>query len=406
MRLSGSRADRPIIRSFAVMLSIPTNEPDGATQPIFARRPVLDADLQTVGYEVLLPEGHVWTEAWRDLLHTAQPLYLAVTRDELVEREAPPFDPAGTVLVLAYEGAVDDCLLARLRVLAERGFRIVLDASSDLSELEPVLQLVHVVRLDVLALGTQRALAELAWLKRRRIAVLAAEVHTEDSFTVFRDAGADLFQGLFYERRHFAVRRAVPVAHVAALAALLEPVSADAEFDRLEDLIRRDAGLCYRLLWYANSALVGVRRPVGSIREALVRLGARVVRQWALALVLSGLEDRPHPLLNLTLVRARTCELLVSSYDRDRADQGFTTGLLSTLDALLGAPLTEILDELPLCDEIVAAILRREGVAGKALEKVIAYERGNFADPTLAGHIQTVVAISYLDAARWADGLL
>lgn len=388
------------------MYLMQTNEAGSGGPPVFARRPVLDAGLRTVGYELLLRDDHVWTDAWQELPPTAQPIYLTVNREQLVDREPPPFDPAATVLVLTHEGPVDDSLLSRLRVLAERGFRIVLDASSDLSELDPMLRLVHVVRLDVFALGTQRALAELAWLKARGVAVLAAEVHTEDAFTMFRDAGVDLFQGLFYERRQLAVRRSVPAAQVAALAALLEPVSADAEFDALEDLIRRDAGLCYRLLWYANSAFVGVPRPVSSIREALVRLGTRVVRQWALALVLSGLEDRPHALLNSTLVRARTCELLVSSYDRDRADHAFTTGLLSTLDALLDAPLEEILDELPLCDEVVAAIVRREGVAGKALEKVIAYERGNFADPALAGHIQTVVAISYLDALRWADGLL
>ncbi|MBW3607577.1 MAG: HDOD domain-containing protein [Actinobacteria bacterium] len=402
LTISGRSADH----RGAIMYSIQSSETASSTQPVFARRPVLDAGLRTVGYELLLPEDCVWTHAWQELLPTAQPMYLTVTRDWLLEREQPPFDPAAVVLVLAHEGPLDDLLLAGLRGLGERGFKIVLDASSDLSELEPVLALVHVVRLDVLALGAQRALAELAWLKGRGVAVLAAEVHTEDAFTVFRDAGADLFQGLFYERRRLAVRRSVPVAQVAALSALLEPVSADEEFDRLEDLIRRDAGLSYRLLWYANSAFVGVPRPVGSIREALVRLGARVVRQWALALVLSGLEDRPHALLSSTLVRARTCELLVSPYDRGRADQAFTTGLLSTLDALLGAPLQEILDELPLCDEVVAAIVRREGVAGKALEKVVAYERGNFGDPALAGHIQTVVAMSYLDAVRWADGML
>lgn len=385
------------------MYSIQTHEPGTDEHPVFARRPVLDRSLRTVGYELLFPDGCVGMDTWPALPPTAQPVYLTVTRDQLIEREPAAFDPAAVVLVLAHDGHVDDPLLSALRALGEQGFKVVLDAVPQPSSLEPLLELVHVVRIDVLALGVQGALAELAWLKGRGVAVLAAEVHTQESFTVFRDAGVDLFQGLFYERRGLAVRRTVPVGQIGALSALLEPASADAVFDRLEDLIQRDAGLSYRLLWYANSAYVGMSRPVGSIRQALIRLGARIVRQWALALVLSGLEDRPHALLNSTLVRARTCELLVASYDPDRADQAFTTGLLSTLDVLLDAPLDEILAELPLEDEVVAAITRREGMAGMALEKVIAYEHGRFEDPALTGHVRTVVAISYHDATRWAD---
>lgn len=390
-------------RYVAIMCPTQTNQPRTGEQTVFARRPVLDRSLRTVGYELLVP-GRLWEAPWGELPPAARPLYLTIARARLAE--PPACDPASVVIVLAHDGPVDDLLLSDLRSLREGGFRIVLDAAIDPCELGPLLDLVHVFRLDVFARGEQRALTELAWLKRRGLAVLAVEVHTEDAFTLFQDAGADLFEGMFYERRSLSVRRSVPVGQIAALSALLEPVSTGAEFDWLEDLVQRDAGLSYRLLWYANSAFVGVPRPVGSIREALVRLGARTVRQWALALVLSGLEDCPHALLSSTLVRARTCELLVAPYARDLADQAFTTGLLSTLDAMLGAPLEEILDELPLSDEVVAAIVRCEGAAGKALEKVVAFERGNFDHPSLVGHIQAVVANSYLDAARWADGMI
>lgn len=377
-----------------------------AVQPVFARRPILDRNVRTVGFQLLLPEEADVRDAWQKILPAAQPMYVTVTAEYLVDCGPPPFHSAGLVLVQARDAAVDDPLLSVLPAIRERGFEIVLEGPSDRPGLESLLELVDLVRLDVLALGEREALGELERLKRRGVAVLAAELHTEDAFTRFRDAGSDLFQGRFYERPGPAGRRPVPVGSMDALSELVDPGSAETEFARLEDVIRRDAGLSYRLLGYANSAFVGLSRPVGSVREALLRLGSRKVRQWALALVLRGLENRPHALLGSALVRARTCELLVGAYDSDHADEAFTVGLFSLLDALLAAPMEDVLRELKLSDEVVAAILRHEGVAGKALEKVIAYERGAFDDPTLAGHVRTVVAISYVDAIRWADGIV
>ena len=48
----------------------------------------------------------------------------------------------------------------------------------------------------------------------------------------------------------------------------------------------------------------------------------------------------------------------------------FTIGLFSVADALLDAPMAEVLDSLPFTDEIRAALMRREGVKGELLASV------------------------------------
>lgn len=133
-------------------------------------------------------------------------------------------------------------------------------------------------------------------------------------------------------------------------------------------------------------------------------LGTRAVRQWAVALVLAGLDQRPHALLSAALVRARTCELILGCYDADVAARGFTAGMFSLLDAVLGAPMEQILSELPLSEDIALAITEHEGVTGKALAKTIAFERGDFDSPLLA-HSRAAVQIAYTDAVRWADSV-
>ena len=49
-------------------------------------------------------------------------------------------------------------------------------------------------------------------------------------------------------------------------------------------------------------------------------------------------------------------------------------------DALLDAPMEEVLESLPLSEEIKGALLRHEGRRGRVLSTVLRYEQGHFPD--------------------------
>jgi len=67
--------------------------------------------------------------------------------------------------------------------------------------------------------------------------------------------------------------------------------------------------------------------------------------------------------------------------------------------------MNQILTELPLSEDIALAITEHEGVAGRALAKAIAFERGEFDSPMLAGPVRGVVRVAYTNAVRWADSV-
>ena len=375
--------------------------------PVVTRRPVLDRTLRTVGFELVFHEPPGSPPVWpADLVATRHPAYVDVQPSDLLDDRLLALDPRAVVLEIAAGGFVDDRVIATVRQLRAHGFRIVLRDAGGRPGAEPLLAHVDDVKLDMLRLGHHETLAELERMRGTGRRMIVEGVDSEDAFEVFRDAGFDLFQGLFYERPSFTAGAPMPVGHGAALGALCQLQLRGGDFDALEQIIRRDVALSYRLLRHVNSAFVGLPRTVGSIREALMLLGTRSVRQWAVALVLSGLEQRPHALLSAALVRARTCELVLEPYDDEIAAHGFTAGMFSLLDAVLGAPMEQILTELPLSSEIARAIMEHEGVAGKALAKTIAYERGEFDSPVLAGHARGAMTLAYTDAVRWADSLL
>ena len=151
-----------------------------------------------------------------------------------------------------------------------------------------------------------------------------------------------------------------------------------------------------------NSAFFALPRTVSSVREALNMLGVRTVRRWATVMVISSIPDVPDELVALGLRRAHMCEILAGSALPEERETLFTIGLFSVADALLNAPMADVLDSLPFTEEIQAALLRREGPKGELLAAVTAYERGEFptlppaeATPSLAG--------AYRSALAWAD---
>ena len=88
----------------------------------------------------------------------------------------------------------------------------------------------------------------------------------------------------------------------------------------LDELIKREASLLYRLLRYLNSPLFAFATEIHSVRHALAILGEREARRWIrlVVLVSAGLQKSSDLVLS-ALVRARFCELLSPKVPRPRA---------------------------------------------------------------------------------------
>jgi c-di-GMP phosphodiesterase len=112
----------------------------------------------------------------------------------------------------------------------------------------------------------------------------------------------------------------------------------------------------------------------------------------------SASDDAPEELVELALQRARMCEVLGGNRSLDASDGHFTVGLFSVADALLDAPMDDVLETLPFSDEIRAALLRREGPKGELLNTVVAYEQGEF--PAADGEVS--LAGAYGESVTWA----
>ena len=102
------------------------------------------------------------------------------------------------------------------------------------------------------------------------------------------------------------------------------------------------------------------------------------------------------------LVRARMCELLCQQGGNCQNDVAFAAGLFSGLDALMNAPMNEILEQLPLSTELSNAILEHSGAAGQALACALAFERWDWGGAKFANLDHAQIGECFAAAVAWS----
>jgi c-di-GMP phosphodiesterase len=397
----------------------PASADDPAAEVVVARQPILDRDEQIMGYELLFSAAsgravaaHVHDAAARvlalsvaevglDHLTGNRPAHVKVTRDLLVGVRPLPLPPDRVVLELPTALAPDATLIEALGELRDAGFALALDGFRPGSAWEALAAYAGIVKLDIRELAGSALLSALDWLRPRELTLIARGVDARTDYDVCRTLGFAGFQGLFFAQPALVQGRSGPTHRLGTLSTLVAPESRIG-FDQLERMISQDAGLAHKLVRLANSAFVGVRAEVSSVRKALMLLGTVAVRRWTMLLVLAGLNDRPHHLLGLGLLRARLCELLAPAAGAE-PERAFTVGLFSVVDALLGTPMAELLAELPFDARTADALLHHAGPEGVLLASVLAYEGGHFEICARSGVSLAEFGRAYRDALAWTE---
>ncbi|MFH1998699.1 MAG: HDOD domain-containing protein, partial [Planctomycetota bacterium] len=184
------------------------------------------------------------------------------------------------------------------------------------------------------------------------------------------------------------------------------------ELDKVETIIRNDATLSYKLLRYINTAYFGLKHKVDRIRQAINLLGQRNLRKWVSLAALTEIGfDKPPVLLVTAMVRARFCELMAAFFNApDREDDLFLMGLFSTIDALLDVPMEMALREIPLADDLRAALLGEPCKMTKILNAAIGYDAGDWGlfEASTKGYVLDEKAIPplHIKAVKMAEDIL
>jgi EAL and modified HD-GYP domain-containing signal transduction protein len=295
---------------------------------------------------------------------------------------------------------LDERFVHALIELKRQGYRLALDDFEYSVSAERLLGLVDVVKLDLIALGRDGMAREVARLKPYGATILAEKVESHEEHAFCAELGCDLFQGFFFCRPELLHNRGIVANRASMLqivAALQDPT---VQLGQLERMIGRDVGLSFRLLRYINSAFFGLRFEISSIGQALALLGVENLRRWATLTVLASIDGKPPELTVTALVRARFCEQAGELLPGPRPGELFTLGLFSVIDALMDAPIDEVVGMIPFPSDMRDALIERKGEKGQLLDCVTALEAGDF---ERASRLVRGAGEHYVEALMWAD---
>jgi c-di-GMP phosphodiesterase len=330
-----------------------------------------------------------------DRLRGGHSLYLNVDEGFLLSRLVHVAPPETTVVELV-GGVVDSPeVLSAVEELKSLGFRIAIDDFMGQDDVEQLLGLADVVKVDRLDIALDELTALVELVHRRNAVALAERVEDEETFQRCLEAGFDLFEGYLFDRPQPQAGGVTASQAVAMqLAAVLQEDSPDpAEIKRL---LRADVGLSYRVLRLANSAAAGLSREVSSLRQAIVLVGPRALAGWVSLMMLSDSGQTTAAIDNV-LIGARMCELLATA-DGGDGNSAFLVGLLDGVAPILGCSKEEVLDTVGAAAPIRTAVLQHEGPLGLALRRTQRYLTG-------APFGQDESWPAYLEALGWLNSL-
>ncbi|PID04957.1 MULTISPECIES: EAL and HDOD domain-containing protein [unclassified Sporosarcina] len=327
-------------------------------------------------------------------------------------------NPDQVVIEILEDVEITPALLRRLRMFKEAGFTLALDdfiLQDQYVTNAQLFELVDIIKVDFIQTSIAEKHRITTFLKRYpSIILLAEKVETEADYQLALKSGYDLFQGYFFAKPDIIKSAEIPSNTLIHLQ-IIDYFQQDSQsINQLSDLIMRDVSISYKLLRFINSLAFDIPRQISSIKQAIMFIGLNETKKWLQVLMLhdlgSDLQDgRVEALVELSLRRARACELLAKYKRKPNKDEYFLTGMFSLIDAVMRRKWEDILPLLSLSDVIMDTLNGKQTEMSPYMELIESVERFEW---------QTVERLSrelaipkkelsdiFLQALRWSRGI-
>lgn len=396
------------------------------------REPLLDPKQRILGYELTWQQpadatgsltdtdatdlvayaGETLCDAEGNWLMGDNTLYFQGTPALLSDEVLRGLPPSHIVLTLTPEDLSAPDAATAAAALRKEGYGIALKNADVIAQDKTLLPLLSRVEIRFGADDFASQAKIYAALKQSTsIKLLGRHVENWKDYDSSASLGVDAFVGNLYMTPRPGAQSTGLNPVQGMILQLMDMVRKNTDVRKLEEVLKRDAALSYKLLTYINSAGFGLGTEIQSLRHAVTMLGYSPLYRWLSVLLTTASTSAQSPVLMQTaIIRGRFAELLGKSFlPKNEAENLFVTGMFSLLDRLLGLPMEEVLENIPLPEAVNQALLSREGIYGPFLSLAEACELGNnaaiseLADSLFISAAQANEA--HMSALSWAQSL-
>lgn len=403
-----------------------------------ARQPIFNKNEHIFAYELLYRNGHDnsfplidgETATLEVLVHSFLTIginelageklcFINFTENLLVKDMFTKFPENRIVVEILEDIPITSALLQKIKEIKSLGFLIALDdfvLQKNITVYDELFSLVNFIKVDFLSSTAvdRQAIERIVKKNYPHIVLLAEKVETREQFYEAKAAGYGLFQGYFFAKPEIIKGTEIPANLVQyfRIISLLRDKSSSIE--EVAEEIERDVSLSFKVLKLINSPAVRLKSKIRSIKQGVVMLGLEELNHWLYVLLLHESKANHSgdgmALIEASLFRAKLCELLAKTKVKQNASEYFLVGMFSLIDTLLHQSMNQLLQDLPLSDEVAATLSGNLTEMTPYLEVAIACDEVRW-DDMLEG--ATILNIDhdtlndiYIEARRWATEIL
>lgn len=395
-----------------------------------ARQPILDKDKNLFAYELLLRDSleNVFPQSINDDEATAKIIeglefnlglesltqgtlaFINFTHDSLIDGYPLLLEKDQIMVEVLETAKPNKKLLTACIHLKEKGYSIALDDYEHDPAWKHFFPYVDIIKLDY-SLTSEQQFQEIitAISPYSHIKLLAEKIETHSEFQHALSIGCEYFQGYFFSRPEVIKTVAFNPSQFAVVKLMSEINKDELDLKKITSIFEDEVNLSFKLLRYVQSPIFKRDTTVQSIKQALLVLGINELRRFICLLFTAQFSiGKPKQLTVMALARGRFCELMVKAIlPTHSQSSAFLIGLLSLIDAMVDGDIQELMDKLPLHDDIKNAIISRKGESANFLKLCELFEKADWQKIELFCQKINVAReqsdLLFQEAITWAD---
>ncbi len=390
------------------------------------RQPILGPNSEAIAYELLYEDRGVSLYNQQDTLAANMIEDFLVEMDSgrllenkqafitftpnLLEKDIPKmFNPDGLVIQIEDNILVHPVAQSLVEQYKKQGYPVAIKGFEFSSRYFAILDIVDYIKLNMAKPNpSMSSIMNIAETFKKT--VIAYGVNTTEIFEAAKALGIQYMQGSAVAESMYHTVPQVEHLQSNFFQLIIAITKEEPDVDEIANIISRDVTLTFSLLKLVNSAYFALRNPARSVKQALVVLGVGQLKQWVYLLSFKNSEGKiPTELIKTSFLRGQFCQEL-APYAPNlpiNKSETYLLGMFSTLGLLMGVPMEEVLEPLPISDEIKLALLQGEGVCGSLYQLVLKYGNADWksivplADDLGIDH--NIVSQKYLESVEYVN---
>lgn len=394
-----------------------------------ARQPIFDCAKNLIAYELLYRDSEgatsfgdvdgsyatsvlisdAITVFGLDNLTNGRPAFVNFTKKLILDDFAYLCNPDEIVIEIVEDTLVDEAFLVKIKELKDAGYKIAIDDYVGDSSFDQLMEYADIVKVDFLGMPMEKRAEIAGRIAQTGKLLLAEKVETSEDYEHALAHQYGLFQGYYLQKPKTMRKKSIQIHHGSYLELVQELAKSDPDFNALTNGVRKNVGLTYKLLQHINTLRYFRYFRVKSIRMALVTLGLDEVRRWILLMMAKDLgQARNEEIIKMAYIRGIFAEKLsLKTRHKHRSNEIFIMGMFSLMDAVAETELNVVLQDMPLEQDVVDAIVGRDSHLSFILHLARAFERGEWDvinEICEAQHFnKEEIAKQYVDCLMYAD---